>query len=254
MIKCNLNQITRDKHILPFKMEMHKHRFNELTYYISGKGTTQIGATVYDYENGSFAFTNSDTSHNEIDPVACDIIWLHFDYESDTISLKEGVFKDTDGSLLSTIKNLKASFHSQTEYKDEFLESQLSQVIVNAAILQLQNNSSTPNIDWQNILEFIDTNSHTDIDFKRLAKKYSYSYDRFRHIFKDIFGLSPNAYLLQRRIEHAKQLLKSTNLNLTDIAFDCGFNGSSQFSNTFRKCTGVTPKLYRNEKSNIVEN
>lgn len=252
MLKCTLNQITRDKHILPFKMEMHKHRYNELTYYISGKGTTKIGSTVYEYKNGSFAFTNANTSHNEIDPIACEIIWLHFDYNSDTVTLKEGVFQDDDGSLLTAIKNLKASFHSQTEYKNELLESQLSQVIVTAAILQT--NTSSPNIDWQNILEYIDTNSNTDIDFKRLSTKYGYSYDRFRHLFKEIFGLSPNSYLVQQRIEHAKQLLKSTNLNLTDIAYDCGFNGSSQFSNTFKKHTGTSPKTYRNEKSNIVNN
>lgn len=252
MIKCNLNQITRVQHILPFKMKMHKHRFNELTYYISGKGSTKINHTTYPYESGTFAFTNAKTSHNEIDPVACDIIWLHFDYDIEGIKLKEGVFSDTDGSLLLAIKSLKTAFYSQTEYKDKLLESNLSQVIIKAAIMQQKPNSVSKTVDWQNILEYIDTNSHTDIDFDILSKKYGYSHDRFRHLFKEKIGMSPNVYLLNQRIEHAKQLLKSTNLNLTDIAYDCGFNGSSQFSNTFKKYTGTTPSDYRTEKSNIV--
>lgn len=251
MIKCKLNQIMRVQHILPFKMRMHKHHYNELTYYVTGEGTTKINHTVHPYGNGTFAFTNTNTSHNEVDPVACDIIWLLFDYDIPGITLKEGVFKDTDGSLLMAIKSLKACFYSQSEYKNELVESKLAQVVINAAILQNQTNMTAKNIDWQNILEYIDTNSQTDIDFERLSQNHGYSYDRFRHLFKERFGLSPNSYLVKQRIEHAKQLLKSTSLNLTDIAYDCGFNGSSQFANIFKKYTGFTPKEYRRERTNI---
>ena len=106
-------------------------------------------------------------------------------------------------------------------------------------------------IDWQRILYYIDTNIHNDIDFTKLAEDNNYSYDRFSHLFKEHFGLSLYTYLTRQRIEHAKLLLKSSNLSLTVVAFDCGFNSSSQFSNIFKKYTNMTPKEYRLEKTNF---
>jgi AraC-like DNA-binding protein len=50
---------------------------------------------------------------------------------------------------------------------------------------------------------------------------------------------------LQRRIENAKYMLIHTTRGLTEIAYDCGFTSSSQFSKTFRKCTGLSPRAYR---------
>ena len=52
--------------------------------------------------------------------------------------------------------------------------------------------------------------------------------------------------------EHAKRLLKNSNLNITDIAFDCGFNSSSQFTNIFKKYVSLTPKEYRNKKNSLL--
>jgi AraC family transcriptional regulator len=60
-------------------------------------------------------------------------------------------------------------------------------------------------------------------------------------------GISPHQYLLQQRVERAKQLLKQRNLSIVDIAFQCGFNSQSHFTRCFRKWTGITPKAYQQE-------
>ncbi|ABW27088.1 AraC transcriptional regulator domain protein [Acaryochloris marina MBIC11017] len=58
-------------------------------------------------------------------------------------------------------------------------------------------------------------------------------------------GLSPFQYLLQQRVERAKQLLKQTDQPIVDIAFECGFSSHSHLSRQFRQVTGMTPKVYR---------
>jgi AraC family transcriptional regulator len=58
-------------------------------------------------------------------------------------------------------------------------------------------------------------------------------------------GIAPYQYLLQQRIERAKQLLKQTELSIVEIALDCGFSSHSHLSKQFRSFTGVTPKTYR---------
>jgi AraC family transcriptional regulator len=58
-------------------------------------------------------------------------------------------------------------------------------------------------------------------------------------------GISPYQYLLQQRVERAKQLLKQTNQPIVEIALDCGFSSHSHLSKQFRQLAGMTPKAFR---------
>lgn len=247
MMNCDLKQIHRVKHTIPIKIENHTHANNELTYFVSGNGTTQIEGETYKYGSGKFAFYKMGTVHNEINPEPCDIIWMHFSYDIPEIFLEEGMFEDNDGKLLSSLIKLRNLSLEQKRHSDLLLKICLAEVIVTVAEKQQENMNSNEKISWSDILNFIDTNINEHIDFASLAKNNHYSYDRFRHLFTEHFGLSPYAYLTKQRIVHAKRLLKSSDLPITTIAFDCGFNSSSQFTNIFKKHVGVLPKEYRSK-------
>lgn len=64
-------------------------------------------------------------------------------------------------------------------------------------------------------------------------------------IFKKYMGLTPNDYLTSFRLERAAELLGTTNLMVTEIAFHCGFNSSSYFAEVFTRKKGCSPKEYR---------
>lgn len=245
MIDCKLKQIYRVKHSIPIKINTQTHKCDELVYFVSGNGTTQIGQTVHTYKSGDFAFYKMGTPHDENDPVPCDIIWLHFQFNLQDVNLEEGVFEDTDGALLSVLQKLRSLSLEQSDYSDHLIECCLAEAIITAAKKQTDCANPNERINWKGILNYIDTNINEQIDFSALAKRYHYSYDRFRHLFVAHFGLSPYAYLTNQRITHAKRLLKNSNSSITDIAFDCGFNSSSQFTNIFKKYVGCTPKEYK---------
>lgn len=249
MIKCDLKQIHRVKHSIPIRIERHTHTNNELTYFVSGNGTTQINNETYRYNSGKFAFYKMGTPHNEINPEPCDIIWMHFSFDVPEVKLKEGVFDDRDGKLLSLLLKLRNLSFEQKNHIDLLLKICLAEAIVTAAEKQQENAISSERLDWKDVLDFIDTNINESVDFADLARKNHYSYDRFRHIFTEHFGLSPYAYLTKQRIIHAKRLLKNSDLPITTIAFDCGFSSSSQFTNIFKKHVGATPKEYRKSKA-----
>ncbi|MEM1309361.1 MAG: helix-turn-helix transcriptional regulator, partial [Cyanobacteria bacterium P01_H01_bin.153] len=58
-------------------------------------------------------------------------------------------------------------------------------------------------------------------------------------------GVSPYRYLLQQRVERAKQLLEQRSLPISTIALDCGFANQTHLTKVFRQLTGITPKAYR---------
>jgi AraC-like DNA-binding protein len=63
--------------------------------------------------------------------------------------------------------------------------------------------------------------------------------------FKASMGVTPHRYLLLHRVMCAKDMMQDQKRTLTDIAIDCGFNSSSQFSLVFRRVAGVSPREYR---------
>jgi AraC-like DNA-binding protein len=68
---------------------------------------------------------------------------------------------------------------------------------------------------------------------------------RFNELFKNQFDVTPNRYIIIRKIEHAKHLLLLGNLSVSEIADACGFIDICYFSNVFKKETGYAPAKYR---------
>src|SRR5213075_3343328 len=80
----------------------------------------------------------------------------------------------------------------------------------------------------------MDSASHEEWPVSRLARVSGVSEAHFARSFKDAFGLPPHRYLLTRRIERAKALLRNTDQSITDIAFQTGWNSLGTFGRTFR--------------------
>ncbi|HWE99568.1 MAG TPA: helix-turn-helix transcriptional regulator [Caulobacteraceae bacterium] len=79
----------------------------------------------------------------------------------------------------------------------------------------------------------------------RLAQVSGASPAHFARAFRDAFGLPPHRYLLTRRMERAKQLLRETDLAVTVIAFDTGWSSVGAFGRTFRDVVDQSPGEFR---------
>jgi transcriptional regulator GlxA family with amidase domain len=91
----------------------------------------------------------------------------------------------------------------------------------------------------------MDSASHEDWPIPRLASVSGVSEAHFARSFKDAFGVPPHRYLLTRRIERAKALLRDTDLPVTEIAFQTGWNSLGTFGRIFRDITGESPSELR---------
>jgi transcriptional regulator GlxA family with amidase domain len=91
----------------------------------------------------------------------------------------------------------------------------------------------------------MDAASHEEWPVRRLASVSGVSEAHFARSFKEAFGVPPHRYLLTRRIERAKTLLRDTDLPITEIAFQTGWGSLGTFGRTFRDITGESPGAVR---------
>lgn len=87
----------------------------------------------------------------------------------------------------------------------------------------------------------MDAASDEEWPIPRLARVSGVSEAHFARSFKEAFGIPPHRYLLTRRIERARALLRDTDLSITEIAFQTGWNSLGTFGRTFRDVTGESP-------------
>jgi AraC-like DNA-binding protein len=96
--------------------------------------------------------------------------------------------------------------------------------------------------------KFIDLCYDLPLDLKEISSHACFSRYHFLRLFRQAFNKTPHQYLVERRIERAKELLSSEDLRVTDICFEVGFESLGSFSSLFHKTVGHPPITYR-EKS-----
>jgi AraC-like DNA-binding protein len=83
------------------------------------------------------------------------------------------------------------------------------------------------------------------LDLAALAEVAGLSKYHFHRLFAATYGRSPAAYLSERRIERAQDLLRATNLTVTEICHAVGFSSLGSFSSTFRRIVGASPSEFQ---------
>jgi AraC-like DNA-binding protein len=93
--------------------------------------------------------------------------------------------------------------------------------------------------------KFIDESYQLPLDLSEISKQACFSRYHFLRLFRDTYDTTPHQYLIHKRIEKAKELLRLRSLTVTDICFEVGFESLGSFSSLFRKCVGDAPNNYR---------
>jgi AraC family transcriptional regulator len=95
------------------------------------------------------------------------------------------------------------------------------------------------------VISVIEDRLSEDLGLTELASEVGLSQSHFASLFRMSTGLPPHRYVLQRRVERAQALLRSTALSIEEIAIDVGFYDQSHLTRQMRRTLGVTPKYIR---------
>ena len=97
-------------------------------------------------------------------------------------------------------------------------------------------------------VDYISTHFNENISIPYLADLCKISQTYLKLLFQKAYGLSPKAFLIQKRIEYARDLLATNLYDISSVAQSTGYNDVYYFSNHFKKITGVSPSKYRKQR------
>lgn len=111
--------------------------------------------------------------------------------------------------------------------------------------LKFSSTNNNTNSKFADIISFISDNALTRITIDDICKKTHVSKYHLCRTFKENVGITIGEFIKSKRLSVAKQLLSSTELSITQIAYRCRFTDASFFSKTFSKEFGITPTAFR---------
>ena len=94
-------------------------------------------------------------------------------------------------------------------------------------------------------IEYIDDNLKSELTLAAIAEAVALSPGHFAHAFRQATGVAPHRYVLERRVERAKTLLRQSDMPITEIADRVGCSSHSHFSVLFHRIAGLTPRQFR---------
>ncbi|MFG6323627.1 MAG: AraC family transcriptional regulator [Lachnospiraceae bacterium] len=104
----------------------------------------------------------------------------------------------------------------------------------------------------KNALYYVQRFYDHDISIREVSEQCGFSESHFMKLFKELAGMSFNAYLVNYRLELAAKQLAETDYKVIDIAENCGFHNHSYFTRAFQKKYRKTPLMYRKDVSRIL--
>ena len=141
---------------------------------------------------------------------------------------------------LNRVHNLQQTMELQILEENSIL-LQLIAIVCRSSI----GNEKMVRGDILNAMEYIRGHMQEPINFQEFAKTLHLSYSRFTHLFSQIYGVSPQRYLMRLRMDRARGLLRDSSMSVAEIAEITGFHDPFYFSRIFSKTFGLSPRSFR---------
>ena len=254
-------------------LDLHWHEELQFTLVTNGSVTMQVSGEIYKLQKVEAIFINRNLLHITSD-LTDDGRYISIDIPDRMLGffagsrMEQNYVQPYTGNYLFQAIVLKKEVEWQKKILDILweLEEVLTEKpamfeydvsvkcvsIWQIMILNLSAYAKKPNRTFlrkqermRTMLTFIHENYMNHILLKDIANQANVSVGECCRCFKDMILQSPNQYLMQYRISRAMEFLNSTELSVTEVAMQCGFNDTSHFIQYFKKKTGMTPSEYR---------
>ncbi|WP_133548382.1 AraC family transcriptional regulator [Salegentibacter sp. 24] len=249
----------------------HYHPEIELVYVNDGSGKRQIGSHVSYYQHGDLiliganlphcGFTDSLTDHDKetVIQFSADFLGKNFweipEMKNVRVLLERAkngiVFHGEDKEIIG--RKIEA-LNSLTNYKRLLGLLEVLNMLENAKDFTLLNaegfvldTALGDNNRINVIFNFVKNEFKRNIALEEIADLVSMTVPAFCRYFKKTTGKTFIQFVNEYRLVHAAKLLHEKQISINDVCFESGFNNFSHFNKQFKKFTGKSPSIYRNE-------
>lgn len=238
----------------------HWHEHLELWYLKKGKAIISHGGLQHILNDGDLSIANSNELHSGyamsndmdyfciiIDPkfFSGEIPHGHFMFENfisgdDKIKKYfEEIFEEYQSHAVGFDMAIKAQIYEMLVY---LLRNHIYRRITLDAYISRSNKLER----IKPVMKYIENNYNDDISYAELAKLLNVSKYHFCHLFKEATGKTVVQYINDIRLDKAYNLLKNTDMNITQVSMSVGFNDMNYFSRLFKKYKNMAPSKVRN--------
>lgn len=246
-----------------YKVETHSQTVYEITYVVSGSGTSYTDGQPVPLRAGDVLINSPEHLHaieaDEQDILRYNFMGFRFNDRADAryrrlIEQYEAPWKlsETEGDLLFPFMRCMDEFYSQTDYSTDMIRNYCEQIVVLAVRRALSSDADRAHPEKfrsagaavYRVIRYVEDNLYQLGSIQEIADTLGYSYTYLSHLFKERTGTTLQNYIAYKKIETAVQLLRYGDLSATQIAGMLGYESVQSFSKSFRRVMGVTPTHY----------
>ena len=230
----------------------HFHSSVELLYMVSGSMTVILDGAEVQVHAGECLFCSSYMIHSyqeegEHESIVAIIPLTAVPMISKTLA--SGVFvspilRDEDGSIHTLLQLMvEASENANQVMLKGVSYTLLGMAMERIGLKTAKGNAQTEMI--RDILKYIHEHIDQPLNIRDVAGAFGYSESRFSHLFQERLKRTMHDYVRQLRCQQAAQLLRESEMPVSEIALSKGFESLQTFYRSFRHCYGMTPAGYR---------
>ncbi len=256
--------------------EQHRHNFQELVIIVSGKGKHWVENEIYSIETGDVFAILGDMKHGYLETNNLFLINILYDMRQINFPLADigtlpgyhALFqlepkirsqRKFQNRLRLSVEQLTEALQLVAELEEElasakhghyfFAISHLMRLIgfLSRCYSHMETAESRPFQQFSRLLGYMEKNYAEQLTVKDLTRVARMSQTSLMRTFKQLMGRSPIEYLIQLKISKARQLLRRTDLSISEIATQTGFCDANYLARQFRKLIGMSPRKFRDQ-------
>lgn len=247
------------KRTVNWNEQPHEHEFCEILYVRSGNGTVHFQGSNLEINAGDILVYNPHVVHYES---GNDLSFYFFGVHKIKLeNLPENYLLEKSASPVIHTGNtapvlefyfsqLVSEAERKLYYYDDISDSLVKAIL--SHILRIlvygDKNYFKTNESYMQAKKFIDENYADIRSIDDICSSLYISRFYLTHLFKEYSGVSPLKYIIQKRIDFSKELLRTTELPIGEIALRAGYVEINSFIKTFKNVVNMTPHAYRQQE------
>lgn len=247
-----VSNINYEQNVSVFNAVAHSHDFSELLFVKKGKGKLFVNGTLFSITQGDAFIIPPQTEHYEITLSKENLTLYFIAFTSSLISHNDlMIFNGQNSEILQEFRPLFDLMTSNNQYSinlcynlaENIVLYLLSQKLLISKKTEIEQKSIF--VDVKDLKHYIDEYFPQKISISILAKRACLSEAHFIRTFKNYTGKTPLQYILDKRLNAAKESLTYTDKSITSICYETGFSDLSNFIRKFKIKYGCTPQKFR---------